>query len=45
MRALILTVMVLAVFFELFIYRGLGAWWPLMLVAAGAYLWLRGKRS
>ncbi len=44
-RALIVAFMVLAIFFELFAFHGLGAWWPLMLIAAGAYLWLRDKRS
>lgn len=44
-RALIVTFMVLAIFFELFAFHGMGAWWPLMLIAAGAYLWLRDKRS
>lgn len=44
-RALIVAFMVMAIFFELFVFRGLGAWWPLMLVAAGAYLWLRDHRS
>jgi hypothetical protein len=43
-RVLILTFMVLAILFELFVFRGLGAWWPLILVAAGAYLWLRERR-
>lgn len=45
MRALILATMALAIFFELFVFRGVGAWWPLMLIALGAYLWLRDKRS
>lgn len=44
-RALILATMVLAVFFELFVFRGAGAWWPLMLIALGGYLWLRDRRS
>ena len=45
MRALILATMALAIFFELFVFRGAGAWWLLMLIALGAYLWLRDKRS
>ncbi|MDT8307082.1 MAG: hypothetical protein RRC07_14215 [Anaerolineae bacterium] len=44
-RALILATMALAIFFELFVFRGIGAWWPLMLIALGGYLWLRDKRS
>lgn len=44
-RALILVTMVLAIFFELFVFRGMGAWWPIMLIALGGYLWLRDKRS
>jgi hypothetical protein len=43
-RALILAFMALAVFFELFAFHGMGAWWPLLLIAAGGYLWLRDKR-
>ncbi len=45
LRGLIVVFMALAVAFELFFFRGLGAWWPLMLVALGFYLWLRDKRS
>ena len=45
MRALVLATMALAIFFELFVFRGVGPWWPLMLIALGAYLWLRDKRS
>lgn len=44
-RALIVAFMALAIFFELFVFRGLGAWWPLLLIGAGAYLWLRDRRS
>lgn len=45
LRGLILATMVLAIFFELFVFRGVGAWWPLMLIAFGGYLWLRDRRS
>jgi hypothetical protein len=45
LRAFILAFMGLALLFELFFFRGMGAWWPVMLIALGLYLWLRDKRS
>jgi hypothetical protein len=44
LRGLIVAFMGLAITFELFFFRGLGAWWPLLLVALGFYLWLRDNR-
>jgi hypothetical protein len=44
-RALVLAFMALAVFFELFVFRGLGAWWPVLLIGAGFYLFVKEQRS
>jgi len=27
------------------IFQSLGAWWPLLLIGVGAYLYLKSKRS
>jgi hypothetical protein len=44
-RTMILAFMALAMVFELLIFQSLGAWWPLLLIGVGAYLYLRSKRS
>jgi hypothetical protein len=43
-RGLLLMTMGLALFFELMLFHGLGAYWPLWLVAAGIYLLIRQRR-
>lgn len=44
-RTMVIAFMVLATVFELLIFQSLGAWWPLLLIGVGAYLYLKGKRS
>ncbi len=44
-RTMVLAFMGLATLFELIVFESLGAWWPLLLIGAGAYLYLKSKRS
>ena len=44
-RVMVLTFMGLAALFELLIFQSLGAWWPLLIVGLGIYLYVRNKRS
>ncbi|MGD2078987.1 MAG: hypothetical protein PVH18_11425 [Chloroflexota bacterium] len=44
-RVMVLAFMALAAMFELFIFQSLGAWWPLLLIGAGIYLYVKDKRS
>jgi len=44
-RTMVLAFMALATVFELLIFQSLGAWWPLLLIGVGAYLYLKSKRS
>ena len=44
-RAMVLAFMGLATLFEILIFQSLGAWWPLLLIGVGAYLYLKNKRS
>jgi hypothetical protein len=43
LRALVISFMVLAVLFELFIFTGMGQWWPLLMIGAGLYLLLKQR--
>lgn len=43
-RAMVLTFMVLAVFFEVLVFQSLGIWWPVLLIGLGLYLFVRNKR-
>jgi hypothetical protein len=42
-RAMIITFMGLAAFFEIVLFRGLGGWWPLSFVGLGVYLLLKNR--
>lgn len=44
-RTMVILFMVLAVFFELVVFQGLGSWWPIILVGLGIYLLVKNKRS
>ena len=44
-RTMVLAFMVLATIFELLIFQSLGAWWPILLIGVGAYMYLKNKRS
>jgi CDP-diglyceride synthetase len=44
-RSMVLAFMGLAAVFELLIFDSLGAWWPLLLIGLGAYVYLKNKRS
>ena len=44
-RTMVLAFMALATVFELLIFQSLGAWWPLLLIGGGAYVYLKNKRS
>jgi CDP-diglyceride synthetase len=44
-RTMVLAFMVLATIFELLIFQSLGAWWPLLLIGVGVYMYLKNKRS
>lgn len=44
-RTMILVFMGLAVFFELFVFQSLGAWWPLLVIGLGLYMYFKNKRS
>jgi hypothetical protein len=44
-RAMVLTFMALAVFFEVLVFQSLGIWWPVLLIGLGLYLFVRNKRS
>ena len=43
-RALVIAFMSLALFFELFIFSGHEEWWPLLLIGAGIYLFIKQRR-
>jgi len=43
-QILLLAFVGLAIFFELFIFNGYGRWWPILLIAAGAFLLLNPRR-
>jgi hypothetical protein len=42
-RALVIAFMGLAMFFELFIFPGRGEWWPVLLIGAGIYLFVKQR--
>lgn len=42
-RTMVITFMVLAVFFELLIFNSLGAWWPLLLIGLGFYVYFKNR--
>lgn len=42
-RALVIAFMGLAMLFELFIFPGLTEWWPLLLIGAGVYLFVKQR--
>ena len=42
-RALVIAFMALAVLFEMFIFTGMGEWWPLLLIGAGIYLFVKQR--
>jgi hypothetical protein len=44
-RTMVLAFMGLAVLFELFVFHSLGAWWPLLIVGLGIYIYFKNKRS
>jgi hypothetical protein len=44
-RAMVLAFMGLATVFELLVFESLGAWWPILLIGVGTYLYLKDKRS
>jgi len=44
-RAMVISFMVMAVIFELLVFQSLGAWWPLLLVGLGIYIYVKNKRS
>jgi vacuolar-type H+-ATPase subunit I/STV1 len=44
-RTMLLAFMGLATIFELFIFRSLGDWWPLLLIGLGAYMYIKSRRS
>ena len=44
-RTMVLLFMGLAVFFELFVFQSLGAWWPVLIVGLGIYMLVKNKRS
>ncbi len=44
-RTMLLVFMFLAVIFELFVFHSLGAWWPLLIVGLGIYVYIKNKRS
>jgi hypothetical protein len=44
-RAMVLAFMGLAMVFELLVFQSLGAWWPILLIGVGFYLYLKNKRS
>lgn len=44
-RTMLLAFMGLATVFELFIFRSLGDWWPLLLIGLGAYMYVKSRRS
>lgn len=43
-RTMVITFMVLAVFFELLIFKSLGSWWPLLLIGLGFYVYVKNRR-
>jgi hypothetical protein len=44
-RTMLLAFMGMATVFELFIFRSLGDWWPVLLIGLGAYLFFKSRRS
>ncbi|MGD8806318.1 MAG: hypothetical protein PVH65_10730 [Chloroflexota bacterium] len=44
-RTMVLAFMGLATLFELLVFESLGAWWPILLIGVGVYLYLKNKRS
>ena len=43
-RALVVAFMGLALFFELFVFTGREEWWPLLLIGAGVYLFVKQRK-
>lgn len=44
-RTMLLAFMGLATIFELFIFRSLGDWWPVLLIGLGAYMYIKSRRT
>jgi hypothetical protein len=44
-RTMVLLFMGMAAFFELIVFQSLGAWWPMLIVGLGLYLFAKNKRS
>jgi len=44
-RTMVLAFMGLATLFELLVFESLGAWWPILLIGVGVYLYLKNQRS
>ena len=44
-RAMVITFMALAVFFELLIFDSLGSWWPVLLIGLGFYVYVKNRRQ
>jgi vacuolar-type H+-ATPase subunit I/STV1 len=44
-RTMLLAFMGLATIFELFIFRSLGDWWPVLLIGLGIYMFFKSRRS
>lgn len=43
-RVLVIAFMGLAALFELFVFTGMGEWWPLLLIGTGIYLFVKQRK-
>ncbi len=44
-RVMVIAFMALAIILELLVFQSLGAWWPILIIGMGIYLYIRNKRN